>query len=103
MTTITRLFFMREKQIEEKLRDEVKKLGGLALKFVSPGTSGVFDRIVLLPDGKIWFVEVKKPGEILSPLQQVFEKKLIRFSMRYRVIDDMTQVDKFINDLRDDL
>lgn len=91
---------MREKQIEEKLRDEVKKLRGLALKFVSPGTSGVFDRIVLMPGGKVWLVELKKPGKILSPLQQVFEKKLIGLGTPYRVIDDMKKVTDFINELK---
>lgn len=47
---------MREKIIEHKLLMEVKKIGGLALKFVSPGFDGVPDRIVLLHGGKIGFV-----------------------------------------------
>ena len=56
---------MLESQLERKLRDEVKAKGGLALKFVSPGTVGVPDRIVLAPDGRVannpvlnlpWFV-----------------------------------------------
>ena len=57
---------MREKVIEHKLLTEVKKIGGLALKFVSPGYDGVPDRIVLLPGGKIGFVEVKAPGRKAS-------------------------------------
>ena len=42
---------MQEKYIERKLRDMVKEKGGMALKFVSPGTDGVPDRLVLLPGG----------------------------------------------------
>lgn len=50
---------MREKAIEQKLVQAVKAKGGIAPKFVSPGFSGVPDRLILLPDGKCGFVEVK--------------------------------------------
>lgn len=60
---------MLEKQVEAKLVSEVKKRGGLALKFVSPGFDGVPDRIVLMPGGKAIFVECKAPGKKLRVLQ----------------------------------
>jgi len=50
---------MREKTIEQKFRAAVKAAGGLAVKFTSPGFDGVPDRLALLPDGKMAFVEVK--------------------------------------------
>ena len=53
---------MLEKSIEKKLADAVKKRGGLAPKFVSPGLDGMPDRIVLMPGGRLAFVEVKAPG-----------------------------------------
>ena len=59
---------MRESTVEHRLVTEVKKRGGIALKFVSPGIDGVPDRLVLLPDGKFAFVEVKAPGKQLEPL-----------------------------------
>ena len=40
---------MLENELEKKLRDKVKKLGGKAYKFVSPGNAGVPDRLVFLP------------------------------------------------------
>ena len=49
---------MREKTIEEKLVKKAKERGGVALKFVSPGLDGMPDRIVILPDGHVGFVEV---------------------------------------------
>lgn len=52
---------MTEKALEKKLKKEVEKLGGLCLKLVTPGFTGIPDRLVLLPGGKVWFVEVKKP------------------------------------------
>ena len=54
---------MNEKDIESRFRKAVKDAGGLALKFVSPGYSGVPDRIVLMPRGMMCFVELKAPGK----------------------------------------
>lgn len=60
-----------EKDIERKLRQEVERHGGRCLKWVCPGWSGVPDRIVLLPGGRIYFVETKRPkGGRLSALQK---------------------------------
>ena len=60
---------MRERDIELKLRDAVKAVGGLCWKFTSPGTSGVPDRIVLMPKGRIAFVETKAPGDVPRKIQ----------------------------------
>ena len=61
--------FLSEKQIEQKLVAEVRRRGGMALKFVSPSYSGMPDRLILLPDGKVAFVEVKAPGKKPRSLQ----------------------------------
>ena len=61
--------FFSEKQIEQRLSAAVKKSSGLALKFVSPSFAGMPDRLVLLPDGKMAFVEVKVLGKKPRPLQ----------------------------------
>ena len=58
---------MREKEIEKKLTQMVKKAGGICPKLVSPGFDGMPDRMVLLPNGRICFVEVKAPGEKPRP------------------------------------
>ena len=60
---------MREKSVEQKLVRAVRVAGGIAPKFVSPGFDGMPDRIVILPGGKIGFVEVKAPGKKPRPLQ----------------------------------
>lgn len=66
-----------ENAIEEKLRKRVKRYGGRCLKWVSPGEAGVPDRIVLLPGGRIAFVETKRPkGGVLSPLQKYWGRTL---------------------------
>ena len=53
---------MRESTLENKIKLYVEQLGGKAYKWTSPGTRGVPDRIVILPKGRIVFVEVKRPG-----------------------------------------
>ena len=67
---------MRENVIERQLAMAVKKMGGMAVKFVSPGLDGVPDRIVLLPDKKMAFVELKVPGKKLRPLQEKRKRQL---------------------------
>ena len=59
---------MREKNIESKLSTEVRRRGGLAPKFVSPGLDGVPDRLILLPSGKAAFAELKAPGKTLRQI-----------------------------------
>lgn len=59
-----------EKDIERKLRRIVERNRGICLKWVCPGWSGVPDRIVLMPGGRIYFVELKRPkGSKVSKLQ----------------------------------
>ena len=60
---------MTEKELELMLVKAVKSRGGRAYKFISPGINGMPDRLVLLPKGKVGFVEVKAPGKKLRPLQ----------------------------------
>lgn len=53
---------MRESAVEQNICRQVKNLGGVAWKWVSPGRSGVPDRICIFPSGRIVFVELKRPG-----------------------------------------
>ena len=91
---------MREKVIEHKLLTEVKEIGGLALKFVSPGYDGVPDRIVLLPGGKIGFVEVKAPGEKPRPLQLARHRLLRRLGFKVFVLDNPQQIGEIIVEIQ---
>lgn len=65
-----------EKQIEEWMRKEIEKMGGKFFKFVSPGNDGVPDRIAVLPGGLICFVELKRDGKELRPLQEYVCRQL---------------------------
>ena len=69
---------MKERDIEVLLREGVKQLGGKAYKWVSPGNAGVPDRIVILPGGKVIFVELKQENGRLTRLQKVQQETLHR-------------------------
>lgn len=85
-----------EKEIEAKLVQEVKRRGGLCLKWVCPGWAGVPDRLVLLPGGCIIFVETKRPrGGVLSSRQKWWGRKLRDLGFLYYVVwsgDDVEQL-----------
>ena len=78
--------------MEAKLVDAVKAAGGICWKFTSPGTAGVPDRIVLLPSGRIAFVEVKAPGEKPRPLQRLRIRTLRRLGFKVFVLDSPDQI-----------
>ena len=88
-----------EKEIEMKLKQEAELLGGWALKFVSPGTAGVPDRIVLLPKGKLAFVELKAPGKPLRPLQLKRKKQLENLGFKVYIIDSHKAVERFLQEV----
>ena len=83
---------MREKNIESCLVAEVRRRGGLAPKFVSPGLDGVPDRLILLPGGNFAFAELKAPGKNLRPLQVLRKRQLEKLGFRVFVIDGTEQI-----------
>jgi len=92
---------MREKEIEEYLRDQIKSIGGKAYKFVSPGNVGVPDRLVLLPGGVIAFVELKAPGKKPTPIQLAQHKKISNLGFKVIVIASKAGVDELIRVLKE--
>jgi len=92
---------MRETRIENRLIKEIEKIGGKAKKFVSPGSSGEPDRIVLLPQGKIIFVELKAPGKKLKPLQEFRAKELRTLGFDVRRIDSIELIMELIKEVKD--
>ena len=87
---------MLEKQIEAYLVKRVKALGGVAYKFTSPAHRGVADRIVCLPGGVVWFIELKTEGGRLSPLQKVFADEMARLEQNYTCLWSKEDVDTWI-------
>ena len=91
---------MTEKQLEEKLVKAVKNRGGIAYKFTSPSRTGVPDRLVVLPGGKIGFVEVKKPKKgKLSKIQKRELKKLTALKCKCYVLNDPLDIQSILVDI----
>ena len=92
---------MREKQIEAKLISAVKAEGGMCPKLISPGTDGMPDRIVLLPEARIGFVEVKAPGQKPRSLQERRHAQLRDLGFHVFVLDDAEQIPEIIAEVKE--
>jgi hypothetical protein len=89
-----------EKLLERKLREQVKKMGGWAVKFWAVNLAGFPDRIVLMPRGRIWFVEMKTTGKNPTPIQRLMHTKLQDLGFEIRVISTDEQLLNFLNELK---
>ena len=87
---------IQERDVERDLISSVRKAGGMCLKFVSPGWSGAPDRVCLFPGGCLVFVELKRPGEKVRPLQAHRTKQLRELGFRVELIDSKEGVKEFM-------
>lgn len=90
---------MREKEIEQKLVTEVKHKGGLALKFVSTNFNGVPDQLILMPFGKIAFVELKSPKNKMRALQIKRKRQLESLGFSVYCVDDVEMIGDVIDEI----
>lgn len=89
---------MRENRVEATLRDEIKRMGGWALKLL-PSVSGLPDRIVLLPWGRLYFVELKSPTGTVKPHQTVIHNRLRRLGFEVYVLSTPDAVKEWVAQL----
>lgn len=95
---------MLEREIEKILVTEIARMGGRAYKFVSPGNDGVPDRVVCLPNGKTYFVELKTTSGRLTNLQKVQIERLRGLEQKVFVLKGLAGVAEFFKTLgRDDI
>ena len=88
-----------EKDLEELLVKKIKDAGGFCPKFVSPGTNGMPDRIVLMPEGKMCFVEVKAQGQRPRRIQLRRHARLQALGFKVYVLDDPDQIPAIIRSM----
>ena len=91
---------MREKELERKLVEGILKLGGMCLKFTSPGLAGVPDRIVILPGGRIIFVEMKAQNGRLSQQQQAVLARFTRLGADWAVVSTPELLNIFLENCK---
>lgn len=85
-----------EKAIERYLRDQVKKLGGVCLKYSSANTAGYPDRVVLLPGGQTIWIELKSKGKKPTKLQAVRINQLASLGHRVFVADSKERINEIL-------
>ncbi len=90
---------MKESEIEKRFVKAVKEKGGLAPKFVSPNFDGMPDRIVLLPNGRIGFVELKATGKKMRPLQVRRKRQLESLGFLVYCLDNTENIQSVISDI----
>lgn len=90
---------MLEKEVEKILVSEVKKLGGWAYKWTSPGNDGVPDRIVIFPGRRPVFVELKTDRGRLTSLQRIQCKRLKELGQDVRVVYGIDGLSQFFQDM----
>ena len=91
---------MNERTIERKLVEAVRGMGGLCPKFTSPGWDGVPDRIVLLPDGKVSFVETKATGKRMRPLQRRRKEQLEGLGFKVFGLDSVEGIKEVLDEIQ---
>ena len=89
---------MSEKAIEQYLVKQVRKAGGICLKYSNPGETGYPDRICLLPEGKVIFVELKSTGEKPRKIQLVRMNELKGIGFEVHICDSREFVDTIIEE-----
>jgi len=92
-----------EADIENWLNNQMRKIGGLSRKWVSPGNPGVPDRIYILPGGKIYFVELKTETGKFSKLQKWQLAELKRMGCRIRKVKGMEQAKELIEEFKHEI
>ena len=90
---------MIEKQIERRLVNGVRKLGGLCYKFVSPGTQGVPDRIIITAQGRIIFAELKTDRGVLSAIQKYIINQMMLRGADVRVLYGLKHVKELLAEI----
>ena len=88
-----------ERDVEGYLVRKVEEIGGLCLKLDSSSKKGIQDRLLLLPGGRVVFVEMKRPGGRVSVLQTVRQKQIERRGFRTCVVWDKAAVDELLNNI----
>ena len=89
-----------EKNLEPTLVREVERMDGKCFKLIAQGRSGFPDRTIFMPNGRIYFAEIKTTGKTLDPLQRIMKKILEKLGFIVFVIDSDEALQKCLNEIR---
>lgn len=86
----------QEKWLEPKLVQEITNRNGLCLKFESPGNRGVQDRLIFMPGGRLYIVELKSQGKELRKLQEWWQRRFQGLGFNARKVDSEEELNKLL-------
>jgi hypothetical protein len=90
-----------ERSIEDRCVQKIEALGGKAFKLVLAGSRGFPDRTVLLPDGRCWFCEFKRPQTgVVSAQQRKFKFMLNLLGFHVYHVDNDAEFDSILEEWR---
>ena len=90
---------MLESLIEQHLVKEVNRREGLCLKFNSQSMTGIPDRIILMKNGTVGFVEVKQKGKKPRPLQELRMKQLRQLGFKVYTLDEKDKIGEILDEI----
>lgn len=85
-----------EKTLEQRLRREIEHRGGMAVKLTSQHHRGLPDRLVLMPGGLAYFVEMKSSGKKPTALQEHTHSLISGLDFVVAVVDSRESLDVFL-------
>lgn len=89
-----------EASLERTLCRVVGDLGGLCLKMPADLYIGIPDRLILMPDGRMYFVELKKLTGVLTEAQHKYIYRLRKMGYNVVLVKGFTSLTKFIKELK---
>jgi len=90
---------MLEKEIERRMGEMVRRRGGLYYKFVSPGNPGVPDRIIITPEGRVVFVELKTEIGRLAGIQEWQTNEMKKRGANVRIVKGWDEARRLVTEV----
>lgn len=97
---ITKHAEVSEKMIERYLVERAKKIGLPCLKYSNPNMVGYPDRLLVLPAGRVIWVELKSKGRKPTKIQEARIVELSGMGHTVRVIDNKADIDELIKTIK---
>ena len=87
-----------ESDIEKECIKQIHDLGGWCIKYTSSSERGLPDRLCIFPNGKIVWVEFKRPRRFkLDPLQKIQVKRLKKLHQTAIMINSFSKITNLID------
>lgn len=88
-----------ESKLERNFYERIRYANGQCIKLYAATVTGIPDRLILMPEGRLWFVELKKEDGRVKPRQKVMHRMLKSMGFKVRILWSKEDIDNFINEI----